>query len=63
MNVTLNFFRDSTFIVRTSQAQKILDAVHGGEAEFVGTMKAGHQVFKFTGVTGTNVNSGAGIQG
>lgn len=39
----------------------MINAVHSGEAEFVGTMKGGHQVFKFTGVTGTNVNAGAGI--
>ncbi|MEM8940441.1 MAG: hypothetical protein AAGC64_13970 [Bacteroidota bacterium] len=30
---------------------------------FLGTSKAGHQVFRYNGVTGTNVNLGAGIPG
>jgi RHS repeat-associated protein len=44
-------------------AQEILDAVHSGKAIFLGTSKAGHQVYKYTGVTGTNVNLGAKISG
>jgi RHS repeat-associated protein len=42
-------------------AQKVLDAVHSGEAVYIGTNNAGHPVFSYYGVTGTNVNLGAGI--
>ena len=44
-------------------AQKVLDAVHSGEAVFIGTTKAGQPVFRYSGVTGTNVNLGAGVAG
>ena len=49
------------FLNNLDDAQTVLDAVHSGEATFLGTSKAGHQVFRFNGVTGTNVNVGAGI--
>lgn len=51
------------FINSIDDAQAVLDAVHSGKATFLGTSKAGHQVFRFEGVTGTNVNLGAGISG
>jgi RHS repeat-associated protein len=41
-------------------AQKVLDAVHSGEATFLGISKEGHAVYKLESVTGTNVNLGAG---
>lgn len=44
-----------------SDAQKILDAVHSGEAVFLGVTKAGQPVFRYSGVTGTNINVGAGF--
>ncbi len=46
-----------------NDAQKVLDAVHSGEAIFLGVNKAGNPVFRYSGVTGTNVNIGAGISG
>ena len=49
------------FLNSIDDANAVLDAVHSGEATFLGTSKAGHQVFRYNGVTGTNVNLGAGI--
>lgn len=51
------------FMNSVSDAQSVLDAVHTGKATFLGTNKAGFPVFLFKGVTGTNVNVGAGITG
>ena len=48
------------FLNSAADAQKILDAVHSGEAVFLGTTKAGQPVFRYSGVTGTNVNIGVG---
>lgn len=42
------------YLNSVSYAQSILNAVHAGEAEW-------HQAFKYIGVTGTNVNVGAGV--
>ncbi|MBI2273956.1 MAG: RHS repeat-associated core domain-containing protein [Bacteroidetes bacterium] len=42
-------------------AQKVLDAVHSGEATYLGTSSAGHAVYRLESVTGTNVNLGAGF--
>lgn len=55
--------RGKGYLDSSEDAQKVLDAVHSGEATFLGTSKAGHQVYKYTKVTGTNVNLGAGISG
>ena len=41
----------------------MLDAFHGGTAKVIGTSKQGFPVVKFEGVTGTNVNVGAGVAG
>lgn len=49
------------FLSSTADAQKILDAVHSGEAVFLGTTKAGQPVFRYSGVTGTNLNVGLNI--
>jgi RHS repeat-associated protein len=49
------------YLNNLDDAKAVLNAVHSGEAEFVRTMKSGNQVFKFTKVTGTNVNAGGGI--
>jgi len=49
------------FLNSVADAQKVLDAVHSGEAVFLGTTKAGQPVFRYSGVTGTNVNIGAGF--
>lgn len=51
------------FLNSVDDAQAVLDAVHSGNATFLGTSKAGHQIYRFNGVTGTNVNLGAGITG
>ena len=51
------------FLNSIDDAQSVLNAVHSGKATFLGTSKAGHQVYRFNGVTGTNVNLGAGITG
>ncbi|MCZ2101154.1 MAG: hypothetical protein LC107_06420 [Chitinophagales bacterium] len=51
------------FLNSVDDAQSVLNAVHSGKATFLGTSKAGHQVYRFNGVTGTNVNLGAGITG
>jgi hypothetical protein len=51
------------FLNSMDDAQSVLDAVHSGKATFLGTSKAGHQIYRFNGVTGTNVNVGAGITG
>jgi hypothetical protein len=49
------------FLNNINDAQSVLDAVYSGEAQFIGTSKAGHNVSRFDRVTGTNVNLGAGI--
>ncbi len=51
------------FLNSIDDAQAVLDAVHSGQATFLGTSKAGHQVFRLNSVTGTNVNLGAGVSG
>jgi hypothetical protein len=51
------------YLNSVKDAQSVLDAVHSGEAAYMGTSKAGHLIYKFDGVTGTNVNLGAGITG
>jgi hypothetical protein len=51
------------FLNSVDDAQSVLNAVHSGKATFLGTSKVGHQVYRFNGVTGTNVNVGAGITG
>ena len=44
-----------------SDAQAVLRSVHNGQATYLGATSRGHQVFRYTGVTGTNVNVGAGF--
>jgi hypothetical protein len=56
-------YRGGGYLNSQADGQKVLNAVHAGEAEFLGTMQGGHQVFRYKGVTGTNVNTGAGILG
>lgn len=51
------------FLNSVDDAQSVLNAVHSSKATFLGTSKARHQVNRFNGVTGTNVNVGAGITG
>lgn len=51
------------FMNSVADAQSVLDAVHSGKATLLGTNKAGFPVYRFNGVTGTNVNAGAGITG
>jgi len=53
----------SGFLNNLDDAKAVLDAVHSGEATLLGTSKAGHQIYSFKGVTGTNVNVGAGVKG
>jgi RHS repeat-associated protein len=50
-----------SFLNSINDAQAVLDAVNSGRATFLGISKAGHMVYKFDGVTGTNVNLGVGI--
>ncbi|MCG6146457.1 polymorphic toxin-type HINT domain-containing protein [Leptospira bandrabouensis] len=50
------------FLDSVDDAQSVLNAVHSGDATLLGTSKAGHLVYRFDGVTGTNVNLGAGIK-
>lgn len=49
------------FLNSQADAQKVLDAVHSGEATILGVTKNGHLAIKYTGVTGTNVNLGKGV--
>ncbi len=51
------------FLNSLDDAQAVLDAVHSGNARFLGISKAGHQIYRVNGVTGTNVNLGASITG
>jgi RHS repeat-associated protein len=51
------------FLNSKEDAQAVLDAVHSGNATFLGTSKTGYQIYRFNGVTGTNVNLGVGITG
>ncbi|MNT97783.1 hypothetical protein D3C72_2401820 [compost metagenome] len=44
-----------------ADAQKVLDAYHGGQVTILGKNAQGFPVVKFEGVTGTNVNIGVGI--
>lgn len=43
-----------------NDAQTVLDAYHSGDAVILGRNDAGFPVVRFEGVTGTNVNRGAG---
>ncbi len=49
------------FLNSMEDAQRVLDAVHSGEATYLGSSAQGHLIFRFQGVTGTNVNIGRGI--
>ena len=49
------------FMNSIDDAQTVLDAVHSGQATLLGINKAGFPVYKYKGVTGTNVNVGVGI--
>jgi RHS repeat-associated protein len=51
------------FLNNLEDAQTVLNAVHSGEATYLDTSSQGHLVYRFDGVTGTNVNIGAGISG
>jgi len=42
-------------------AQRVLDAFHSGKATIIGHTAQGYPVVRFNGVTGTNVNVGAGF--
>lgn len=44
-----------------ADAQKVLDAYHSGDAVILGKNSQGFPVVRVDGVTGTNVNIGAGI--
>ena len=55
--------RGKGYLNSIDDAQSVLNAVHSGKATYLGTSKAGYQVFRYNGVTGTNVNLGAGISG
>jgi filamentous hemagglutinin family protein len=51
------------FVNSVSDAQKVLDAYHAGQVKILGKNSQGFPVVKYEGVTGTNVNVGAGITG
>ena len=51
------------YLANAADAQKVLDAIHSGEAIYLGATSQGHHVFRYNGVTGTHVNIGAGITG
>ena len=42
-------------------AQKVLDAYHAGKVQILGKNNQGFPIIKYEGVTGVNVNKGAGI--
>ena len=44
-----------------ADAQSVLDSVHSGSAQVLGTTKQGHLVVRNAGVTGFNNNPGAGF--
>jgi RHS repeat-associated protein len=49
------------FLNSMQDAQSVLDAVHNGQAQFLGNTNNGFPVFKYSNITGTNVNLGAGF--
>jgi hypothetical protein len=49
------------YMVSVQDAQTVLNAVHTGQASFMGFTKAGHVVFKYKPIIGYNVNLGQGI--
>ena len=49
------------YVSSVADAQKVLDAYHGGQTTVLGRNAQGFPVVKFEGVTGTNVNVGVGI--
>ena len=51
------------FLNSQADAQKVLNAVHNGTAQYLGTSSQGHVIVRCTSVTGTNVNLGARISG
>ena len=51
------------FLNSVDDAKSVLNAVHSGKATYLGTSSQGHLVYRFNGVTGTNVNLRAGITG
>ncbi|MBL6988425.1 MAG: hypothetical protein ISR65_01530 [Bacteriovoracaceae bacterium] len=54
-------YRGGGYLDNVESAQKVLDGYKGGNAKFLGKTREGHVVVKFDGVTGTNVNPGAGF--
>jgi len=52
-----------SFLQSLEDAQAVLDAVHAGKAEFLGTSIKGHQVFRVKSISGINVNCNNKITG
>jgi hypothetical protein len=61
VGTTENAKNGGGYMNNLQDAQKVLDAVHSGAAQYLGTTKNGHVVVKYIQVTGTNVNKAAGI--
>jgi RHS repeat-associated protein len=50
-----------SYMRSTEDAAKVLEAFHSGAGTVLGTNRAGHIVFQYSGVTGYNNNPGAGF--
>jgi RHS repeat-associated protein len=49
------------YLNNMDDAKSVLSAVHSGQATYLGNSSHGYPVYRFNGVTGTNVNVGAGF--
>jgi len=50
-----------SYMESIDDAQKVLDAMHSGDAKILGTTNQGYLVVKYDGVTGFNNNPSAGF--
>ena len=54
-------YRGGGYLRSTADAQSVLDGYHSGNATIIGTSQGGFPIVRMDGVTGINVNLGAGI--
>ena len=50
-----------SYLENINDAKSVLDAVHSGKAKWLGTNRAGHQIYRYNKITGTNVNAKHGV--
>jgi len=58
-----NLYGGGGYLDSMDDADEIYDAFQSGNAQYLGRSTGGHVIINYNGVTGTNVNPGAGISG